>query len=84
MNEQTLYGKLSSENFAEENQICRQIVKEISQFGVSERQRLFIIYTLALELEDSSCMKAITSAVKSAENKNVFLSKGDSDGTVDF
>lgn len=84
MSEQTLYGKLSSENFAEENQICRQIVKEISQFGVSERQRLFIIYTLALELEDSVCMKAITSAVKSAENKNVFLSKGDSDGTLDI
>jgi hypothetical protein len=84
MTSDNLYGKLNSENIAEENQVCRQIVKEISQFGINERQRLFIIYSLSLELEDLTCMKTITSAIKSSENKNVFLSKGDDDGQIGF
>ena len=42
---------------------CRNIVAEIKKFGVNQRQILYTIYLLALELEDNATMKAITKAV---------------------
>jgi len=49
---------------------CRDIVMEIRKFGVSQRQMLYIIYLLALELEDNKIMKAFVKAI--GENrKNV-------------
>ena len=49
---------------------CRDIVMEIRKFGVSQRQMLYIIYLLSLELEDNKTMRAIIKAV--GENrKNV-------------
>ncbi|NBP56420.1 hypothetical protein EBU71_07785 [bacterium] len=49
---------------------CRDIVMEIRKFGVSQRQMLYIIYLLSLELEDNKTMKAIAKAI--GENrKNV-------------
>ena len=44
--------------------ISRDIVKEIISFGVSESQKLDIIYFLAIELEDNKLMKNITSLLK--------------------
>ena len=69
-----MYGQLSSEKMAEENLVCRQIVKEISMLGISERQRTFIIYLLAMELENQEHVQAITAVVKDVTGKNVFLS----------
>lgn len=52
---------------------CRDIVMEIRKFGVSQRQMLYIIYLLSLELEDNKTMKAIVKAI--GENrKNVPVS----------
>ena len=52
---------------------CRDIVMEIRKFGVSQRQMLYIIYLLSLELEDNKAMKAIVKAI--GENrKNVPVS----------
>jgi len=52
---------------------CRDIVMEIRKFGVSQRQMLYIIYLLSLELEDNKAMKAIAKAI--GENrKNVPVS----------
>jgi hypothetical protein len=52
---------------------CRDIVMEIRKFGVSQRQMLYIIYLLSLELEDNKTMKAIAKAI--GENrKNVPVS----------
>jgi len=49
---------------------CRDIVMEIRKFGVSQRQMLYIIYLLSLELEDNKTMKAIARVI--GENrKNV-------------
>lgn len=49
---------------------CRDIVMEIRKFGVSQRQMLYIIYLLALELEDNKTMRAIIKTI--GENrKNV-------------
>ena len=58
------YGKLNSEKIAEENNLARQIVKEISSFGVSDRQRYLIMNYLSLELEDIEKVKTISSFIK--------------------
>lgn len=47
---------------------CRGIVRTINQFGVSQRQKLFLIYLLALELENRDSMLKIVKAV--AESKD--------------
>ena len=52
---------------------CRDIVMEIRKFGVSQRQMLYIIYLLSLELEDNKTMRSIAKAI--GENrKNVPVS----------
>lgn len=78
------YGTLNSEKRAEENKLCRQIVREISTLEVSQRQRTMIIYLLALELEDIENMRAITELVKELAGKDLFLSyEGDNNGSID-
>lgn len=47
----------------EKRQDCRDIVLEIRKFGVSQRQTLYLIYLLALELEDRKAMQALVKAV---------------------
>jgi hypothetical protein len=70
----TLYGqRLSSEKIAEENTQCREIVAEISQFGVNQRQRMMIIYLLALELENVDELRAVCDAVREVRN-DIFVS----------
>jgi len=70
----TMYGKLNSEKLAEENLICRQLVREISLLGITERQKTFIIYLLAQELENHEHAQAITSVVNDVTGKRIFLS----------
>jgi hypothetical protein len=41
-----VYGQLQSEKIAEENEVCRKIVREIAQFGVTQRQQMYLIYLL--------------------------------------
>ena len=42
---------------------CRDILLEIRKFGVSQRQMLYLIYILSLELEDNVTMRALVSAI---------------------
>jgi hypothetical protein len=42
---------------------CRGIVKTINNFGVSQRMKLFIIYLLALELENRESMMKIVKTI---------------------
>ena len=42
---------------------CREIVKEIKSFGISQRQLLYLVYLLSLEMEDRDTMIALTEAV---------------------
>lgn len=42
---------------------ARDIVKTINEFGVSQRQKLFIIYLLTLELEDRDTMHSLVDAI---------------------
>jgi hypothetical protein len=59
-----LYGKTNADKLAEENDVARKIVSEISQFGVSERQKYLIMYYLSLELEDIEKAQTISSILK--------------------
>lgn len=45
---------------------CREIVHEIMNFGVNQRQILTLLKLLSLELEDNSAMKKITEAIDSS------------------
>ena len=47
----------------ERRQECRDIVKTINQFVISQRQRLFLIYLLALELENNESMHKIAKVI---------------------
>ena len=59
---------------------CREIVKEMLNFGVSEDQKSQIIYLISLELEDRDLMLRIKEAVefqqsekKEAEKKLILI-----------
>jgi len=55
---------------AAKRKACRDILQEIKTFGVSQRQMLYLIYLMSLELEDNVTMKAIANAV-GQNRKNV-------------
>lgn len=59
-----VYGKSSADKLAEENLIARKIIKEISEFGISERQKHLILYYLSLELEDINTSQVVSSFLK--------------------
>ena len=59
-----IYGQTRADKLAEENKVARQIVSEISNFNISDRQRWLIIYYLALELEDIEKMQELAACIK--------------------
>ena len=69
-----LFGDMKSELTARENETCRAIVKEINNFGVSQRQLTMLIYLLALEIEDVEKMQALCQSVKEIVGDDVFVS----------
>ena len=58
------YGEALSEKMAQENYACREIVKEIMNFGVNDRQIINIIHSLALHVEDVETMQTLAAAIK--------------------
>ena len=70
-----IYGQSPAEKLAAENQVARDIVKEISSFGVNERQRWLIIYYLALELENVDEMREIIGLVRELKGEELFINK---------
>ena len=62
------YGKTKEEISAEKMLICRNIVKEVLNFGIDEDQKLQIIKLLSLELEDNEAMKRICISVKEVKD----------------
>lgn len=48
---------------------CREIVREIKTFGVNQRQILFIIDLLALELEDIKTGKELREVIVRSRSK---------------
>jgi len=57
------------EKLAKERQESRNIVKQILDYGVTEQQKLDIIFEIALNLENNKALKSITSAVKTFREK---------------
>jgi hypothetical protein len=56
--------KLSKEKRDE----VHEIVREIKQFGISQRQMTYLIYQLGLNLENRQAMLAVTQAVNSTRD----------------
>lgn len=73
--QENLYGQMQSEKIAAENKTARQIVSEINNFGISDRQRWLILYQLSLELENVEEMKSMTSHIKDLKGDQIFISK---------
>ena len=72
------YGKTDVENDVESTTMCREIVREILQFGVTDYQKVKIIELLGLELESREHMLKIIEASKSClesqtENNNKLI-----------
>lgn len=47
----------------DKRQACRDIMQEIKEFGVNQRQILFLIQLLAMELENGDAMRSIIKSV---------------------
>lgn len=62
------YGTTEDELDVSDGLKCRQIVKTITEFGVTENQKLKIIFLLALELENRDHLQEITTLVKRCES----------------
>jgi len=71
------FGQLSSEKLASENEECRKIVKEVLNVGLTQRQQMFLIYLLSLELENISHVKDLTDVIKEIAGDEIFLSRSD-------
>jgi len=73
--EQNFYGQTQSEKIALENKVARQIVSEINQFGINDRQRWLILYQLSLEIENVEDMKSMTNHIRTLKGDQVFISR---------
>ena len=62
------YGKTDLELDVEATVICREIVQELLNFGVSDLQKLKIIELLGMELENRENMLAIIETCKGCLN----------------
>jgi len=51
-----------------EKETSRKIVKEIENFGITESQKIDILYFLALTIQDSEVMKEICDFLKKFKN----------------
>jgi hypothetical protein len=77
------YGQLTSEKLAKENEECRKVVHEILNIGVSQRQLMFLIYLLSLELENIEYVQALADVIKEIAGDQIFISKRENDnGTI--
>ena len=70
-----VFGESNADKLAKDSQTARQIVKEINEFGVNDRQRWLIIYNLALELEKVEELREVVGLVKELK-PDIFLSSG--------
>lgn len=69
-----VFGKLRSEELAEQSLKCRRLVNDIVNVGVTDHQIWIIMYNLALELENNDDMKMATDFIKEYKGSTLFLS----------
>ena len=58
------YGNSNVHKVAAKLQQCRDIVREIENFGVDDLQRMQIIYLLSLGLEKREALESVSQAIK--------------------
>jgi hypothetical protein len=75
------YGETKSEINANDMLQCRQIVSEITGFGVKQDQILQIIKLLSLELEDRDQMMTINECIQELLTDGV-VDKNSFDGLI--
>ncbi len=76
------YGQLNSEKLARENEDCRRIVKEVLNVGLTQRQHMFLIYLLSLELENIEYVQTLADVIKEIAGDEIFISlKKEENGT---
>jgi hypothetical protein len=63
-------GKSESEIDAEKLLECRKIVRNIMNFGITEKQKIHLIYLISLEVENRETMEFLVEAVKKSKNLN--------------
>lgn len=76
MNNTTKFGKLESETRYEKIIECRQIVKNIKDYGVTDEQVMVIIRLLSLNLENhkhSAELSTITKEMAIESGNSLFL-----------
>jgi hypothetical protein len=56
-------GQTSAEKRASDSLVARQIVTEISKFGVSQPQLIKVLYYLSLEIENHEKMEDISTHI---------------------
>ena len=61
-------GKTEVEIDASQMLECRQIVKNIVNFGVTEKQKIQLIYLLSLELESRDALEMLVKTVEKIKN----------------
>jgi hypothetical protein len=62
------FGSSQAESEAKEMLRCRQIVSEILNFGVSQREIMRIMHLLSLEIESREVMIDLSDRIKSSMN----------------
>ena len=65
----TIKPNIEMELSAEKRQVVREIIKEIKNFGVSQRQMVYLIYCLSLELENNEFMRDLVAVVGKHRSK---------------
>ena len=69
----TMNGESEAMRRATENYLVRHWVRELSQFGLSQRQHLMLIYLVAQELENVEHMRTLTRTVRDLGGEDLFL-----------
>jgi hypothetical protein len=65
------YGTSDDEKVARESAEAREIVSEIMNYGISQKQILYIIHDLALNLEHLDHMRRVVALVKDLSEDDV-------------
>tara|TARA_A100001011_G_scaffold393650_3_gene484058 strand:- start:7281 stop:7562 length:282 start_codon:yes stop_codon:yes gene_type:complete len=61
-------GETEAELEASQLVECRKIVRNVINFGITEKQKIHLIYLLSLELESRDAMNIIVDAVEKIKN----------------
>ena len=77
-----IYGQLTAEKCSIENEDCRNIVKEVLNAGLTQRQHLLLIYLLSMELENVEYVQTIMGTIKDLAGDEIFISKIEDSGMI--